>query len=64
VNRPRKTKDEYEVHSYWNSWELVCTEDTLAEARKRLKEYRENEPSTFHRIVKKRVKIAEVTANG
>lgn len=57
----RKTVDEYEVqgnYGYGHGYECVTTEETRQEARQRLKEYRENEPGTPFRIVKKRVKIS------
>ena len=47
---------EYEVQgNYGQGWEMVTTEDSLVEAKQRLKEYRENEPYPF-KIVKKRVR--------
>jgi hypothetical protein len=55
----RKTRDEYEIQGHYGpqyGWECVTTEDTLKEARARLKEYRENEPYPF-RLVKRRVRI-------
>lgn len=59
----RKTKDEYQVHGkYAHGWEEVTAEDTRNEAKERLKEYRENEPGTEFKIVRKRVKIHPVTA--
>lgn len=55
----RKTTDEYEVQGYYVNqygWECVVKEETREEARKRLREYNENEPYP-HRIIKKRVKV-------
>lgn len=52
----RKTVDEYELQgNYGNGWDYLLTEGTLAEAKKRKKEYAENEGIPL-RIVKKRVK--------
>lgn len=54
----RKTKDVFEVQWNYNySWEVLTTEETRTEARKRLKEYNENETNVPHRIIKKREKI-------
>lgn len=55
----RKTEDEFEIQSYTpqGGWELATTEVTRRDAREQLKCYRENEPGTAHRIVKKRVPI-------
>ena len=43
---------EYEIQGHYgqHGWECVCTEETMAEARARLKEYDENEPGIRHRI--------------
>lgn len=54
----RKTRDEFEVQgNYGCGWEVLTTDETLKESRAMLKDYRDNEPSIPHRIVKKRVKI-------
>lgn len=54
----RKTKDVFEVQgNYGYGWEAVTTEETRTEAKKRLKEYGENETNVPHRIIKKREKI-------
>lgn len=46
---------EYEVQgNYSFGWEMVTCENNFIEAKKRLKEYRENEPNISFRI--KRVK--------
>jgi hypothetical protein len=60
----RKTEDEYQVHGlYAHGWEEVTCEETRREARARLREYRENEPSTAFKLVHRRVKIqTEVVA--
>lgn len=56
----RKTKDEYQIHQNCGyGWEEVCAEETLKEAKVRLKEYRTNQPEFSVKIVKKRIKIAE-----
>ena len=58
-NYVRKTYDEYEVQACYNSeWEMVTTELSMREARKREKEYRQNCPGAY-RVVMKRVKIAQ-----
>ncbi len=56
----RKTRDEFEIQSYYSGWgwECVTTEETIKDALEMLKCYRENEPKYAHRIVKKRVRIA------
>ncbi len=52
----RKTVDEYELQGdYGNGWEYILTEETMSAAKKRKKEYAENEGIAL-RIVKKRVK--------
>lgn len=61
--KKRKTYDEYHIEgNYGQGWEIVTVEDTLLEARKRLKEYRENEPYSFI-LVKRRIKIEETNLN-
>lgn len=46
---------EYEVQGYYSfGWEMVTTETNFAEAKKRLKEYKDNEPNISFRI--KRIK--------
>jgi hypothetical protein len=45
----------YEVQgNYGQGYECVTAEDTRPEALARLKEYRENEPGTAFRIVRKK----------
>jgi hypothetical protein len=54
----RKTIDEYEIHgNYGYGFEAITTEENRKQAIERLKEYRNNEPGTRFKIVKKRVKI-------
>lgn len=58
--RQRKTRDEWTIqgnYGYGHGWEDLCSEDNRKEARERLKEYRDNEPGTPHRIEKRRVRI-------
>ena len=51
----RKTYDEYEiVTNYGYGWEVECTEDSIKEARQRVKEYRENAHLIGIRIAKRR----------
>ena len=52
----RKTYDVFEIHGwYFGTWECVTTEETYKEAKEMLKCYDENEPTTPHRIVKRRI---------
>ena len=54
----RKTQDEYQIHQRTEcGWEEVFAEDTRAEAKKRLAEYRANQPEYAAKMVKVRVKI-------
>ena len=54
----RKTQDEYRIHQRTEcGWEEVFAEDTRAEAKKRLAEYRANQPEYAAKMVKVRVKI-------
>lgn len=58
----RKTRDEYILeanYGYGDGWEEVVTEDTYAEIRLRIKEYRANMPQYPYRIRKRRVKKEE-----
>jgi uncharacterized protein YjlB len=60
MTRRRTTRDEFTVqgnYGYGHGYEDVSTEDTRAEARQRLKEYRKNERGIPFRIVKRRVRI-------
>ena len=53
----RKTTDEYDIMAdYGQGWELVNCETTRKDARRSVKEYRENEGYPC-KIVKHRVKI-------
>jgi hypothetical protein len=55
----RKTRDTYELqgnYGHGDGWECLTAEDSRAEIRQRLKEYRENEGGNY-RIVKKRERI-------
>lgn len=56
----RKTEDVFEIQGYYGAqygYECVAAEGTRKEAREMLKCYRENEPNTSFRIIKKREKI-------
>lgn len=58
----RKTKDIWEIQSYYGieyGWEVTNTELTYKDAKRSVKEYRENEPMYSHRIVKRREKIEQ-----
>lgn len=51
----RKTVDEYHIMTnYGCGWETECVEDTLAEAKQRWREYRENTHAAV-KIQKRRV---------
>lgn len=53
----RKTEDEYQIQGcYGGTWEEVCCETSRKDAKKTLKEYRENEAGIPFKIVKKRIK--------
>jgi hypothetical protein len=55
----RKTVDEYEIRGLYNNiWEICTCENNFKEAKKRLKEYKEN-GDTCYKIVKKRIKKEE-----
>ena len=58
--RQRKTRDEYTIlanYGYGHGWEEETAENTIREARQRLKEYRQNAPEYAYKIKKKRVRI-------
>lgn len=57
--KPRKTEDIWTVqgnYGHGHGWEDLTSETTRAEAKQRLKEYRDNEPGVSHRLVKQRIK--------
>jgi hypothetical protein len=59
----RKTRDYWDIEQYTGpgyGWESVCAEDTWKEARKRLKEYRENQCEYPVRARRKREKIEHI----
>lgn len=57
----RKTHDVFEVQSLYNGeWETVYESLNRQDSRLRLKEYRENEPETAHRLHTKREYNEEV----
>lgn len=43
-------------YGYGHGWEDLTAEDTESEAKKRLREYRENEPGVSHRLIRRRLK--------
>ena len=54
----RKTQGEYQLFAnYGQGWEIETIEETWAEIKARLREYRENAPQYSYKIVTKRVKI-------
>jgi hypothetical protein len=56
----RKTKDEYAIQgNYGTRWEDVTVDETYKEARQSLKDYNDNEPQYPHRLIKRRVKLAD-----
>lgn len=58
----RKTRDVFIVEGYFSDeykWEEVTAEDSRKEIRKRLKEYRENDPQHNYRWRVRREKIEE-----
>ena len=60
MNGKRKTKDVYEVrgdYGYGHGFEMVTTEETVGEARDRLREYRANEPGIPFKIKKVRERV-------
>lgn len=56
----RKTKDVYEIHTnYGYGWDIECPAEDLADAKRLLKEYRENAFGRYAaKLVKRREKIA------
>ena len=53
----RKTVDEYQIFTnYGYGWEVENTEDNYTDAKRSLKEYRENTKADV-KLVKKRIKI-------
>ncbi len=56
----RKTYDEYQIHSdYGYGFEHNCTAEDRKDAIRLRKDYRTNEPRYQHKIVIKRIPIAE-----
>lgn len=57
----RKTKDIWEIQTnYGYGWEVENTEENLVDAKRSLKEYRENSFGRYStRLVKKRIKTKE-----
>ena len=54
----RKTRDYWDIEgNYAYGWEAVCCEDSIKEAKERLKEYRQNEPGVAFRLKKGRERI-------
>lgn len=59
-SRERKTRDEYTLQgNYGYGWEDLTSEDTLFDIRARRKEYRDNEPGTPVRIIKRRIRLSQ-----
>ena len=60
----RKTEDEYNILQYAREcgiWEIVNCESNWLDARRSLKEYRENSPEIPVKCVKTRVKKEKVS---
>lgn len=56
----RLTRDDFDVEGdYGGGFELVTCAETYRDARRDLRDYRENVPGVAFRIVKRRVRIAE-----
>lgn len=55
--RVAKTKIEYVIQGHYGRWEDENYEDNRVDARRSLKEYRENMPQYAHRLIKRRVPI-------
>lgn len=54
----RKTKDVRSIVSnYGYGFEETCGAESYADAKRLLKEYRENQPEYIHKIRRKRVRI-------
>lgn len=54
----RKTSDEWQIHGmYDGEWEEVTCANNSVEGRELLKEYRDNEPETRFKLLRKRVPI-------
>jgi hypothetical protein len=52
----RKTRDEWAIQgNYGDGWEDVSVEDSIKDAKRCLREYRDNETGYPHRLVKRRV---------
>lgn len=58
----RKTRDVFEIrgdYGFGHGFELVTSEEDRGEARKRLREYRENEPGVPFKIVTAREPVGK-----
>ena len=56
----RKTKDvRLIVSDYGYGFEETCEAESYADAKRILKEYRENQPEFIHKIRRKRVRIED-----
>lgn len=54
----RKTRDLFAIQGdYGLGWETVCEEETMADAKKQLRYYNENETLYPHRIKKRRERL-------
>lgn len=61
----RKTRDEWEIQQQTTEgWELATTEVTRRDAKRCVREYRENQPELAARIVKRRVRINQPATAG
>ena len=60
-SRVRVTRDEWHIEQHTGrpyGWEVVSSEETAHDARRAVREYRENQPEYPVRSVKRRVRIA------
>ena len=66
----RKTRDEWEIEQHTGSadhrggWEVVTTEPTRRDAKRCVREYRENQPELAVRVIKRRVRINQPATAG
>lgn len=58
--QPARYEFEFEIQGYFcGAWECANTETTRRDARRSLREYRENDPTHSYRIQRRRVIVAQ-----